>query len=100
MIQISGLIRGPEGRIEVMNKLNKCAECGGTLASKIITYTQPWGKELYRFEKVPALVCAQCGHIWFSAEVSQRIDQIIKKQFKPKKYQKVPVFSFGELDFA
>jgi len=55
------------------------------------------GQELYRFEKVPALVCAQCGDVWLEAAVSQLIDDIIQKQPKPKKYQKVPIFSIAEL---
>lgn len=80
-----------------MKQPQKCAECGGTLKKKTITHTQPWGEELYRFEDVPALVCAQCGHVWLSAEVSQMIDKIVQKQEKPKKYQKVPVFSFADL---
>lgn len=80
-----------------MNQINKCAECGGTLGKKTITHTQPWGEELYRFENVPAFVCAQCGHVWLPAEVSQSIDEIIQKQPTPKKYQRVPVFSLADL---
>lgn len=80
-----------------MPQLKKCAECGGTLRPKTITHTQPWGQELYRFENVPALVCAQCGRIWLSGKVSQTIDHLIEKQPKPKKYQKVPIFSLGQL---
>lgn len=81
----------------IMRQRKICAECGGTLEKRTITHTQSWGGELVRFEDVPALVCAQCGHIWLSAEVSQLIDGIVQKQPKPKKYQKVPVFSLAEL---
>ena len=79
-----------------MRQRKTCAECGGTLEKKTVTYTQPWGRELFRFEDAPALVCAQCGHIWLSAQVSQLIDGIIQKRPKPKKYQKVPVFPLAE----
>jgi HTH-type transcriptional regulator / antitoxin MqsA len=72
---------------------NVCAVCGGTLKKKTITHTQPWGEELYRIENVPALVCTQCGDVWLEAKVSQLIDEIISKPPKPKRYQKVPVFS-------
>ena len=78
----------------------KCAECGGTLENKNITYTHPWGTELYRFENVPALVCLQCGHVWLSAQVSQLIDTVVQKHVQPKKYEKVPVFSLPELSKA
>ena len=80
-----------------MPRTNKCAECGGTLERKTINYTHPWGEELYRFENVPALVCVQCGHVWLSAKTSQLMDQVVRKRQKPKKYQKVPVFSVAEL---
>ena len=79
-----------------MRSFRSCAECGGTLKKEIVTHTQPWGTQLYRFENVPALVCAQCGHVWLSADVSQRIDDIIQKRPKPKKYERVPVFSLPE----
>ncbi len=74
----------------------KCAACGGSVEHKTITYTQPWGDELYRFELVPAWVCTQCGHVWFNAEVSQAMDEIIHRNPTPKKYQRVPVFSLVE----
>ncbi len=80
-----------------MKQPTKCAICGGAFEEKTITYTARWGEDLYTFENVPALVCVQSGHEWFSAETSQRIDRAIQKQQKPKKYDKVPVFSFGDL---
>ena len=80
-----------------MPRSNKCAECAGTLQKKTITYTHPWGEELYRFETVPALVCVQCGSIWLSAKTSQLFDRVVREHQKPKKYQKVPVFSVPEL---
>ena len=72
-----------------------CGECGGTLESKVITYTHQWGEEVYRFEDVPAFVCVQCGHIWLPAEVSQQIDEIVQAHSRPEKYEKLPVFSLA-----
>jgi YgiT-type zinc finger domain-containing protein len=74
----------------------KCAECDGSVEHKTITHTQPWGDELYRFELVPAWGCTQCGHVWFDAEVSQAMDEIIRRNPIPKKYQRIPVFSLVE----
>lgn len=79
-----------------MKRIQKCGECGGTLVKKTVTHLQPWGEELFRFEEVPASVCAQCGRVWLSAEVSQLIDKTIREHAKPKKYQKVPVFSLAQ----
>ncbi len=86
----------PEEAID-MADTNRCAECGGTLQEKIVTYTHPWGQKLYRFENVSALVCVQCGHVWLSAETSRLIDEAIRKPAIPKKYEQVPVFSLPEL---
>jgi len=80
-----------------VSRTNKCAECGGSLEPKTITYTHPWGDQLYRFENVPALVCVQCGHVWLSAKISQLIDKAVRTPPKTKRYQKVPVFSVPEL---
>ena len=80
-----------------MKQPTKCADCGGALKKKTITYTHPWsGDELYQFENVPAFVCQQCGYEWLSSETTQMIDQVIKKQQKPKRYQKVPVFDLAK----
>ncbi len=80
-----------------VSRKTTCAECGGTLAARTSTHSQPWDTELYRFEDVPAHVCEQCGRVWLSAEVSQRIDATIRGGGKPKKYEKVPVFSLADL---
>ena len=71
----------------------KWPECGGGLKSQTITHTQPWGAKLYRFEQVPAAVCAQCGYVWLEASVSQLIDKIIQERRRPAKYERGPGFS-------
>jgi len=83
-----------------MKRVQKCGECGATLAKKTVTHIQPWGEELFRFEKVPASVCVQCGRAWLSAQVSQRIDEIVQKHSKPKKFRRVQIFSLAELTKA
>lgn len=80
-----------------MKKLDTCIQCGGSLIKKTITHNQPWGEQLFRFEQVPALVCTQCGEIWLEASVTQLIDELIQKNPKPQKYQKIPVFSLEAL---
>ena len=76
----------------------QCADCGGEFTRKTITYDQPWGEEdLYIFEKVPALVCSQCGATYLEGKISQTIDEIIKTHKKPEKYRKVPVFSLEKV---
>jgi YgiT-type zinc finger domain-containing protein len=95
MIQYVARSLDPQG-YSAMQQLSRCAECGGTLEQKIVTHTQPWGEQLYRFENVPALVCRQCGHVWLEAKASQAIDEIIRKQPAPRKYEQVPVCSLAD----
>jgi YgiT-type zinc finger domain-containing protein len=71
----------------------KCPLCGGEFKHQIITYEARWGKKLYSFKEVPALVCESCGDISFSHEAMKKIDRIIKKHEKPEGYEKVPIFS-------
>src|SRR5580698_4002771 len=61
-----------------MNQPTICPQCGGSFEAKTVTHQQTWGDELYEFENVPALVCAQCGEVWLSAEVAQLIESAIK----------------------
>jgi YgiT-type zinc finger domain-containing protein len=79
-----------------MNQPAICPQCGGSFETKTITHQQPWGEELYEFENVPALVCAQCGEVWLGAEVAQLIESVIKRHPQPKRYHQVPVFSLAE----
>ncbi len=74
---------------------NICPVCGSKMSPALITHTQPWGNESFEFRNVPALVCS-CGEVWLSAEVTDRMDEIIKSKAKPKEYHKIPVFSFSE----
>ena len=73
-----------------------CPLCGGRFEARTVTHQQPWGEELYEFEDVPALVCAQCGEVWLSAEVGHLIEDVIKRHPQPKRYHQVPVFSLAE----
>ena len=75
---------------------DKCAVCGGRLEERTITHRQPWGKELFEFENVPAMVCRQCGEVWLDANVMELIEQVIQQKPEPKRFQQVPVFSLNE----
>jgi len=96
MIQVSGLIRGRDGRNNAYAATNQLCRVWRQSCTENHHPHQPWGQELYRFEHVPALVCTQCAHVWLEAKVSQAIDEIIRKHPKPTKYEQVPVFSLAD----
>ena len=72
--------------------MDECSFCGGSLHRKILPYyDQPWEGDTYRFENVPALVCAACGEVFFEAAVDQAMDDVLTCMPEPKKFARVPV---------
>ena len=55
-----------------------CYFCGGEIAEKIIELEFRWKGQLYILEGVPAGICQQCGERYFTAEVSEAIDEAVK----------------------
>ncbi len=79
-----------------MDQPTSCQQCGGRFEKKTITHQQTWGDELYEFENVPALVCAQCSEVWLTAEVAQLVESVIRSHPQPKRFHQVPAFSLAE----
>ena len=72
--------------------MDECIYCGGSLHPKTLPhYDYPWGAETYRFERVPALVCAACGEIFFEAPVSQAMNKMVSTNPTPKRFDQIPV---------
>jgi len=55
-----------------------CYFCGGDVVEKIIELEFRWRGQLYMLERVPSGICQQCGEKYFTAEVSEAIDNAIK----------------------
>ena len=72
-----------------------CDLCGGELEHKKVNLELHIRKELLICEDLPAEACNQCGEKYFGAEVSEKIDQFLKKyrKEKPGRYIPVPVYS-------
>lgn len=79
--------------------MSKCYFCQGKTKIKNIDVDFRWGDKLYVVEDVPVEVCIQCGERYYSAEISQKLDNLIKKGFqvpKPHKTMEVPVFNWPQ----
>lgn len=77
--------------------MNKCYYCGGKLEEKKLDIIRYWGKEPFAINDVPTLVCTKCGEKYYTAKVSQKIDEIILSKKTPKtplKTIEVPVFNW------
>jgi len=62
----------------------KCQFCEGELKKEKVDIARYWGKKLIALNRVPALVCMQCGERYFEAKVSHKIDQKIALALKEK----------------
>ena len=70
----------------------ECGYCGGSLHSKTLPYYDlVWEEETYRFENVPALVCAACDEVFFEASVDQAMDKALEHLDKPKRFAQIPI---------
>ena len=65
-------------------KKNKCYLCSSKLKLAKVNIARYWGKQLIALNRVPALVCMQCGERYFEAKVSHKIDQKIALALKEK----------------
>ncbi len=67
-----------------------CYFCGGEVVEKSIELEFRWEGQLYILEEVPVGICQQCGEKYFTAEVSEAIDEAIKSG-EVKRMVNVPV---------
>lgn len=77
--------------------MSKCYFCREKTKIKNVDVDFRWGDKLFVVRDVPVEVCIQCGERYYSAEVSKKLDKLVKKSFKIKKPQKileVPVFNW------
>lgn len=78
--------------------MSKCFFCKGKTKIKKVDVDFRWKGKLFVVKSVPVEVCSQCGERYYSAEVSKKLDEIIKKKdSKTLRFQKtleVPIFNW------
>jgi len=78
--------------------VNKCYFCKGKTKIKNIDIDFRWRDKLYVVKNVPVEVCSQCGERYYSAKISKKLDNLIKKQesskIRPQQVIEVPVFNW------
>ena len=70
-----------------------------SLLENEIAETKEWWKDkLFVFKSVPLEVCTQCGERYYSAAISKKLDDLVKKQseskIRPQDTIQVPVFNW------
>jgi YgiT-type zinc finger domain-containing protein len=56
-----------------------CFRCKGDTEQKLKTHAVTLEKCVIIVKNVPALVCSQCGEVYFADDVMQRLESIIDK---------------------
>lgn len=77
--------------------MSKCYFCQGKTKIKNVDVDFRWGDKLFVVRDVPVEVCTQCGERYYSAKVSKKLDELVKRSSKIKKPQRileVPVFNW------
>ncbi|MDO8487160.1 MAG: type II toxin-antitoxin system MqsA family antitoxin [Candidatus Curtissbacteria bacterium] len=78
--------------------MSSCYFCKGKTEIKIVDVDFRWGDKLFVVKNVPIEVCSQCGERYYSAEISKKLDTLVKKQaaekVKAQTIIRVPVFNW------
>ena len=77
-------------------KKEECAQCGGALLHKTISYDKKIGEKRVLFEDVPALVCSACDAVWIDGKVAEKMEILFHNGKKPTRWMKIPIWSFSQ----
>lgn len=54
-----------------------CFLCKGDMESQNVTHTADLGHCIVIVKNVPAMVCTQCGEVWYSGTVMKQLEKIV-----------------------
>jgi len=55
-----------------------CFLCKGNMEDKAVTHTVDFGSCIVIVRSVPAMVCTQCGEVWYNGTVIQQLENIVE----------------------
>jgi len=65
-------------------RLDRCALCNGKLEEGTTEFMARASGEVVIINKVPALVCEQCGEAYYTVEISRKIDAVMSEAHRKK----------------
>ena len=71
--------------------MNECLVCKGHLEEKLVTRLQEYDGKWYMIEHLPALVCKQCGEMYYPPESHDKVIDLITGDTKPIRMETVAV---------
>ncbi|MBR1642154.1 MAG: type II toxin-antitoxin system MqsA family antitoxin [Butyrivibrio sp.] len=57
----------------------RCIMCKGSIVQTKHTYIQEFEDCIIIIKNVPALVCSQCGEVYYSDEISDKLEETINR---------------------
>jgi len=75
--------------------IDQCPICGGKKRHGTTTFTVDLESTLVVIKKVPATICALCGHEWLSDETAEAIEHIVQEA--KNEYRMVEVTQYREI---
>ena len=77
-------VRGKRTTRASDTKLDRCALCNGKLEESTTEFMARASGEVVIINNVPALVCEQCGESYYTAEISRKIDAVMREAHQKK----------------
>ena len=71
--------------------MNECLICKGHLEEKLTTRLQQYAGHWYMIENLPALVCSQCGEIYYTPDAHDHVVDLITGEASPVRFETVAV---------
>lgn len=62
----------------------RCSYCKGNLKEGKTEFMVRVGEEVIIIKEIPAYICDQCGEVFFTPEISRKIDKIMEDVHKGK----------------
>ncbi len=63
--------------------MTTCMYCKGELEEKLVTRVQEYQSNWYLIENLPAMVCSQCGEIFYTPQAHDRVIALITSDQPP-----------------
>ena len=75
----------------------KCNGCGGKLTFQLVARLQEYNGQWFKIENLPAMVCEQCGDVYYTPQAHDRVLAIVQSGTSPKRTDLLQVFDAQEL---
>ncbi len=71
--------------------MNECMYCKGKLQEKLVSRVQEYQGHWYLIENLPALVCDQCGEIFYTPEAHNLVLKLVREGRTPVRVEQMSV---------